>query len=219
MFNVIRTNVAPASLTDKQSWTGEDVIKDLREIFHDKCYICETKEPLSLNVEHFDAHQNDPQKMFDWGNLFYACARCNNLKRHLFNNLLNCTNPAVDVLRLVRHSVPATPFSKNILVEPTSNDPKTIETANLIRKVFNEDNTGNKEVTSTYLRKRVYRRYAKLVEYINIYIEEDSLPEEKDDAIRRIANLMDKAQEYSAFLRWAVLESPDLLKVVHGSIN
>jgi len=98
-------------------------------------------------------------------------------------------------------------------------DPKTIRTAELIRKVFNEDDTGNKEVMGAYLRKRVYKKYAKLLSYLNVYIDEESLDSHKEDAIAHIKQLMSKTQEYSAFLRWAVMESPELLDVVRGSID
>ncbi|WP_226476999.1 hypothetical protein [Pseudomonas sp. MWU16-30323] len=219
MFNVIRSAPAPASLAKNKSWTAPDVIEALRRDFSDKCYICETKDPLSLNVEHFDAHQGDPLKMFDWNNLFFSCGRCNNLKRHLFNNLINCTNHAIDAFRLIKHHPPLTPFSATVIIEPSDDDPKTIETANLIRKVFNEDNTGNKAVTATYLRKRVFRRYAKLVEQMNIYESEDSLPAEKAHSLEKIRNLMSRNQEYSAFLRWAILDSPELLELVKDSMD
>jgi len=219
MFNVIRGDDVPPSLAERVSWSGSDVIQKLREIFHDKCYICETKEPLSLNVEHFDAHQGDIEKKYKWDNLFYACGRCNNLKRHLFNNLINCTDPGIDALRLIRHAPPLTPFSRCVVIEAMDEDPKTIRTAELIRKVFNEDDTGNKEVTGAYLRKRVYKKYAKLLSYLNVYIDEESLDSHKEDAIAHIKQLMSKTQEYSAFLRWAVMESPELLDVVRGSID
>lgn len=219
MFNVIRSGDVPPSLADKKEWTGADVVSSLRKIFHDKCYICETKDPLSLNVEHFFAHQDDEEKKFEWSNLFFACARCNNLKRHYFNNLINCTDPDVDALRLIRHSPPITPFTKEVVIEAMDGSAQVQETARLIRRVFNEDNTGNKEVSGTYLRKRVYRRYAKLVEYMNIYINEDSLAHEKLDSVARIRNLMSVTQEYSAFLRWAILDSPELLEVVQDAID
>jgi hypothetical protein len=219
MFNVVRSGRTPASLTEKTSWTETDVIEALKRDFEDKCYICETKDPLSLNVEHFDAHQGDESKMYDWNNLFYACARCNNIKRHLFNNLINCTDPTIDALRLIKHHPPLTPFSAQVLIEPSNDEPKTVETANLIRKVFNDDNTGNKSVTATYLRKKVFKRYAKLVEQMNIYEDEDSLPNEKIYALEKIKNLMSRRQEYSAFLRWAVLGSPPLLELVRDAID
>lgn len=219
MFNVIRSEQPPASLAEKKSWRSADVIDALRHDFADKCYICETKAPLSLNVEHFVAHQGDELKMYDWNNLFFACARCNNLKQHLFNSLINCTDPATDALRLIKHHPPLTPFSAQVLVEASNDDPKTIETANLIRKVFNDDNTGNKAVSAAYLRRKVYRRYAKLFEQMNVYESEDSLPKEKEYALEKIKNLMSRHQEYSAFLRWAVLDSPELLELVKDSID
>lgn len=219
MFNVIRTGEAPASLSKKQSWSEPDVIQALRAIFYDKCYICETKDPLSLNVEHFDAHEGDDEKKFLWENIFFACARCNNLKRHLYNNLLNCTDPKIDVLRLIKHYPPVTPFSKNVVIEPGNDDPKTIETANLISKIFNDDNTGNKDLTGTYLRKRVYKKYASLIKNMNVLIDDESMDDERSVAVNRIRALMGRSQEYSAFLRWAVLESPELFELVGDAID
>jgi hypothetical protein len=219
MFNVIRRPIAPPSLANKTTYSGQDVVKALREDFFDKCYICETKDPISLNVEHFEAHEGSDDKKYEWGNLFYACARCNNFKRHYYNDLLNCTVAGVDVLRLIRHAPPITPWSSSVIIEPKANDPQTVSTANLISRVFNESDTGNKDVAGTYLRKRVYRRYAKFLEYINVYIDEDSTQQEKDSALEHLRNFMDKKQEYSAFLRWAVLDSPELLELLGDAIN
>lgn len=218
MFNVIRGD-APESLTRKVSYSDEDVVLALCNIFHNKCYICETKEPTSLNVEHFDAHMNDQDKKFDWNNLFFSCARCNNFKRQYYNNLINCTDPTVDALRLIRHSAPLTPFTKEILIEAQDNDPKTIETADLIKRIFTEDNTGNKGVTGAYLRRRVWKRFSILHEQMNRYINDDLLPEEREDALSRIKHFMNKQQEYSAFLRWAILDSPELLEILAPHID
>jgi len=218
MFNVNRSSKAPASLLKRTSWTEADVIYALKEDFHDKCYICETKSPY-INVEHFHAHSDDASKMYDWNNLFYACARCNNIKRHLFNNLIDCTNSDTDALRLIKHFPPLTPYSGEVIITPTDADPKTIQTADLIRKVYTDDNTGIKTVTGAALRKRIYKRYAKLVEQLNIYDDEDSLQSERDVALERIRNLMSRSQEYSAFLRWAILVSPELLSLVGDSID
>ncbi|WP_177326163.1 hypothetical protein, partial [Pseudomonas sp. CFT9] len=168
---------------------------------------------------YFRPSLNDAEKMYDWSNLFLACARCNNLKRHLHNNLINCTNSEIDALRLIRHAPPVTPFAKTLTIEPTNDHPNTVETATLIKKVFTDDNTGNKEIAGTWLRKRVYKRYSHLLSHINTYIDEDKLKSEKTDAILRIENLMKKNQEYSAFLRWAILDSPELFEIVKDSID
>lgn len=212
MFNVTRGATTPISLAEKKSYTGEDVVMSLREMFHDKCYICETKAPLSLNVEHFDAHMDNEDKKFDWNNLFFACARCNNFKRHLFNNLINCTDPKTDALRLIRHSLPALPYSIDVRIEAQNDDPRTVETAELIRKIFTEANTGNKAVTGQYLRERVFKRYAKLVKQMNKYSNQNSSSKKRKVALEKIQNLMSKEHEYSAFLRWKILDSPELLE-------
>ncbi|PPS26391.1 hypothetical protein BVY11_22420, partial [Pseudomonas amygdali pv. morsprunorum] len=209
----------PASLASLTSWTDEDVIEALRHDFHDKCYICETKFPTSVNIERFHARSSDLNKSYDWDNLFFACGRCNNFKRHFYNNLINCTDPNIDALRLIKHSPPLTPYSGEVLISPTNNDPSTIQTAELIYKVFTENNTGNKIVTAAYLRKKVFKRYAQLVKYMNTYDDEDSLPSEKSEALMRIENMMSSKQEYSAFLRWAIIDSPELFAKVGHAID
>lgn len=218
MFNVIREQVVPESLVAKKGYSEPDVLESLAKSFHDKCYICETKEPLSLNVEHFQAHKGCDVKKFDWNNLYYSCARCNNFKRHLFDDIVDCTDLSQDVLMLIRHAPPYTPYTK-VVIEPRSDDPKVIRTAELISKVFNEDDTGNKAVAGIYIRKRVYKRYAKIVQHINAYIDEDELASNKSLAVEHLKSLMDVRQEFSAFLRWTIIDAPDLYEILKDSIN
>lgn len=218
MFNVMRPKTVPASLSRKQSYSDKDVVESLEKAFHGKCYICETKDPLSLNVEHFEAHQGNAEKKFDWDNLFYSCARCNNFKRHTYNDILKCTDVSINVLMLIRHIPPMTPYS-DIIIEAMDKNPKTVRTADLISRIFNEDDTGNKSVVRVQLRKRVYKRYAKVIQHINTYIDEDELDDTKQRAVQHLKALMDVKQEYSAFLRWPILESPELFKILRESIN
>ena len=86
----------PPSLARRTSWTEPDIIRALVEDFKNKCYICGDKGPTSLNVEHFEEHGKDPNKMYDWNNLFYCCEHCNHMKNDIFrkggSNLLNCTD-------------------------------------------------------------------------------------------------------------------------------
>ena len=119
---------------------------------------------------------------------------------------------------LIRHTPPSTPYS-NIIIEAMDDNPKTVRTAELISRVFNEDDTGNKSVVRVQLRKRVYKRYAKVLHHINTYIDEDELQDSKLRAIEHLKALMDVKQEYSAFLRWPILDSPELYKVLGASIN
>ncbi|NIG16196.1 HNH endonuclease [Pantoea sp. Cy-640] len=218
MFEVRRREKAPASLALRKSYSEPDVIAALEEDFYGKCYICETKGLLSLNVEHFIAHEekNDDLK-YSWNNLFFACARCNNFKRHFYNELLDCTDNRINVCRLIKHVFPTTPFSGNVTIEAMATDNKTIKTTELIRRVFNESNTGNKEITVLTLRKKVFSQYNIFLTYLNTYLDEQTLPKDKELAIEHMKHMMNPEQEYSAFLRWAVIDSPklnDLLKDV-----
>lgn len=219
MFNVKRAPNVPESLLKRVSYSEEDVLNELKTIFHDKCYLCEIKEPTSLNVEHFKAHQGDPDKKFDWSNLFYACGRCNNIKSDRYNNLLDCTNEGVDVFRAVKHLPPHTPYQSRLIIEPMHDDEKTKETAKLIDEIYNSEKTVNKKITGQYLRKKVFQRYNRFLELVNCYFDEELSREKRDDALGRLRSLVSKNQEFSAFIRWIVLEDEFLFELLGESID
>lgn len=217
MFNVTRGD-CPPSLKHNNNWNAIDVIESLAATFLNKCYICETKEPFSFNVEHIVAHRGDIEKKYDWQNLFFSCARCNNIKGDRFNNLLDCTDPTLDTLRLIKHRIPSSPADE-VIITPQNDSAQTLETAKLLNKVYNDNNTGNKKVSAISIRKSIFKRYYKLAHQMNIFIDEDATPNDKARAIEVIRHLMSKSGEYSAFLRWTVLEYPELLEQVGDAID
>lgn len=211
MFNVIKTMPAPASLEKGSSYSEKDVIEQLAKDFYHKCYICEIKDPISLNVEHFEPHQNiDNKKKYDWGNLFFACARCNNIKRNKYNNILNCTHKSVDVLMAIKHEFPVTAYAKKVKITSMMKDEKSIITASLIDEVFNSETTGNKELSRTYLLKKLMAQYRKFLEFLWKYDDEDTIEEERILIEKKIKNMLKVEYEFSAFFRWAIIESPKL---------
>lgn len=219
MFNVIRTPDVPASLIERRSYSEEDVLNVLREIFHDKCYLCEIKDPTSINVEHFYSHQGDLDKKFDWNNLYYVCGRCNNIKLTKYNNPLDCTDPAVDVFRSVKHLPPHTPYQKKIIIQAMNGDDKTRETAELLDEIFNTDKTINKRITGRYLRKKVFQKYNRFLELVNEHLDDELPLERQANALERLRVLVSKRQEFSAFIRWIVLEDEYLFDLLGGSID
>jgi len=58
MVKINRSPVAPASLAAMHSYRERDVIEQLIKDFHNKCYICEQKEP-DVQVEHLYPHHNN----------------------------------------------------------------------------------------------------------------------------------------------------------------
>lgn len=80
MVKIERSFPAPKSLAEEAQKTNgiydrEDVIDQLKNDFHNKCYICEMKELQDPNVEHLLPHKNGkyPERKFDWENLFWSC--------------------------------------------------------------------------------------------------------------------------------------------------
>lgn len=209
MFNVERPEETPASLAAKRSYKDEDVVKALENAFHKKCYLCETKEPQDINIEHFVAHQNNEDLKYDWKNLYYSCGRCNNIKHHNFNNLLDCCDPDQNVFRSIKLLPPRTPNSK-VVVERQNNDAKTIETEQLLEKIYNSNHTVNKAITVSYLRRKINTQFSLFFKWLNKYYAEESLDAEREEALERIKVLMSNQAQYSAFIKWCVLDDDDL---------
>lgn len=219
MFKVIRNENAPASLAKRQSWGEKDVLDALNRVFHKKCYICETKEPTDINVEHFDPHLDDIDKQFDWNNLYFSCGRCNNIKLAKYNDLLDCCDSNVDVLRAIKHVPPITPYAKCLRIEPQYNDEKTKLTAELIDKVFNSRHTPNKTVSAVSLRKRVFKQVNLFLELQDKYFDEVSLHAEKEITLERMKLLIKASSQYCAFISWCVLDDDELAPLLDEFIG
>lgn len=209
MFNVSRPTTAPASLAQQKSYTEADVLNVLKEIFHDKCYLCETKNPNDIN-EHLLPHRQDSTLKFDWLNLFYACSRCNNIKLGAYDNILDCSNDDVDVFQSIKLLPPLTPNAELVRVEAVKTDVATCSTAELLHKIYNEPNTLNKQITAAYLRAKIYNVYNRFTQLMNEYFNHESSTLVKEQALEKMQTYMEKSQEYSAFLRWLVLEDKKL---------
>lgn len=214
MFNVTRTKASPLSLQAKKKYDGEDVYKALEIIFFNKCYLCETKEPHDINIEHFDAHRGDENKKFDWNNLYFVCSRCNNIKGATYNNLIDCCDCNQDVFKLIKHLPPSTPYAKTLQIVAMSNNNKALETKELLEKIFNSEHTINKRVSGSFLRRKIFERYNLLLDEISNYYSPTATQEIRDIAISGIKVLMSEDAPYSAFIRWCIFEDSELKKLL-----
>ncbi|GBC62810.1 HNH endonuclease [Desulfonema ishimotonii] len=103
---------------EKQKKSGDykcgDVLERLKEDFRNKCYLCESKAPNTINVEHFIPHRGDTDLKFDWANLFLSCGHCNNTKlaKPEYDHILNCTDPEHDVENRIRYEIKPFPKEK-----------------------------------------------------------------------------------------------------------
>lgn len=208
MFNVIRTLPAPMSLEAQRKYDGEDVYTALEECFHKKCYICETKNPLDINIEHFNPHMGDIEKKFNWNNLYLSCSRCNNIKQAKYQNLLDCCNTSVwDKIKLLPGFSPG---ARNFTIAALDTDLKTIETATLLNDVYNNDRTINKRFTARSLRSQVVKTTHKLTKLMTIYYDEDSTEVKREQAIEDMKVMIQSSYPYSAFNRWMIKDDREL---------
>jgi hypothetical protein len=210
MFNAVRTSEVPASLAAKQKYDGNDVYMELCSIFFDKCYICETKEPHDINVEHFHPHKGDVHKKFDWDNLYLACSRCNNIKLAEFDDILDCCDGEVDVFRAIRHVPPITPYAKAVQLLSMCTDSKVELSRQLLERVYNSDHTVNKKVSGAFLRRKVFDQYNLLLDQINCYYNPVSTDGEREISLERMQKLIHRSAPYSAFIRWCILDDAEL---------
>lgn len=210
MFNAVRASEVPASLAANQKYDGNDVYMALCDIFFDKCYICETKEPHDINVEHFHPHKGDVHKKFDWHNLYLACSRCNNIKLAGFDDILDCCDGEVDVFRAIRHVPPITPYAKAVQLLSMSTDPKVELSRQLLERVYNSDHTVNKKISGAFLRRKVFDQYNLLLDQINCYYDSISTDGEREISLERMQKLIHRSAPYSAFIRWCILDDTEL---------
>ena len=64
MIYIEKSQPAPKCLETKKNKTNGDykcgnVLERIKNDFNNKCYICEYKEPETINIEHFRPHKGD----------------------------------------------------------------------------------------------------------------------------------------------------------------
>ena len=145
MVKIERSPIPPASLAVEKkkgtdNYRGDDVVCQLDNDFHGKCYLCETHQMQSVQTEHLKVHRGgkDRDRMFDWNNLFLSCAHCNNVKnqKRYEENVLDCCRQ--DPEKVLSQRL----IDGHVEVD-TLNDTESAQlTADLITECFEKCNTG-----------------------------------------------------------------------------
>lgn len=215
MVNFDKTQPAPTSLaTERLKKTGnygkQDVYDQLLLDFKNKCYICEQKAPTSINIEHFEAHQGDVTKKFDWNNLFFACGHCNNTKGAQFENILDCTNPDHDVVNWMHYTIKTFP-KETVEIKAKSSmvgNPTIVQTTiDLLLAVYNGKPTANKQAQADNLRRLLLQETGVFIQLLNRYYTNNVEQNEKNSLIRQIRKHLSTASAFTAFKRWIILDN------------
>ncbi|MCM1232927.1 MAG: hypothetical protein NC489_22605 [Ruminococcus flavefaciens] len=201
MIKIERTFPAPPSLAiEAQKASGKydkpDVVKQLREDAHDKCYICEMKGLQDPVVEHLLPHKDGkyPDRKFDWNNLFWACGHCNGVKNQqkYDTGVIDCCNQ--DPEELIDFKL----INEDIVVRAKDDtDEKAVLTAMLIREVFNLKNTGMRVYKSEMRFQELNKEMNKL--YDNL--EELNKNPNSKIVLRKLRAILRRESAFAAFKR------------------
>ena len=206
MVKIDRTPTPPASLAKESqkacgSYTSEDVISQLKQDFHAKCYLCELKNLTDIQVEHLLPHYNRKikERVFDWNNLFYSCPHCNNIKKSSIydEKILDCCK--VDPELLLDH------IYQDGKVQVRAHDPATqdemiLRTAELLENCFEKNNTGIRII-------QCQERVNRLAETMNTLYKTLETLREKPESKRYLYTLrgmISREYKFAGFTRYYV---------------
>ena len=199
-----------AKSSDKEeAYRSGEVFDALKNDFLRKCYLCEDAEVTVPNVEHFEPHKRDPEKKYDWNNLFYACGHCNNLKLHHFWPLLNCTVEADRIWEAVE--IRFVPFPKptvKIIAHPQNGKEKECtNTCALVDKCLSgKDCTPIKQEGARVLRKKMTREFTEIHKQI------------RKQNIAGIKRMVADNAPFAGMFRWLLKnEHPELFQQTFGN--
>lgn len=214
MINFHKTYPEPPDLTIERTKTSGNyrtagVLKMLKEDFHDKCYICEFKNPISINIEHFLPHKGNHNLKFNWGNLFLSCAHCNNIKSDRFDNILNCINRDDYIENKIKLSLAPPYITRKVEIVTLSEDIKTLNTATLLDQVYN-GTTIMKQIESNYIREALSTELLSFTKLILEYFT-TNVPSLKEYLKIKIESELHVSSAFVAFKR-AIIKEDDTLK-------
>ncbi len=213
MVRIKRSYPEPASLAiEKEKANGtyrtDEVLKTLSADFFNKCYICEYKNPNSINVEHLKSHRGDKKLKFSWENLFWSCFHCNNIKLGDYDDILDCTKE--DVEDCIRYKMDLFPMAE-VKVTALNDNNKVEKTVELLNKVYN-GTIPLKKIESKYIRDELLDELMKLQELILRYIDDELEQDEKESAKRMIRKHLSSKAAFAAFKRWIIKDNHELLR-------
>lgn len=182
----------------------------LKADFKNKCYICENKEPHSINIEHFSPHKGDLDLKFDWNNLFYCCAHCNNIKLAIFtyDSILNCTIEIDKVDSKIKYLI--NPFPGELtVISAIENTPKVNNTVSLLKAIYN-GTTPQKKIESANIRSKLLIEIRKFQDLLFEYYDDGYNEEEREDIKNQIIKHLRPTSNFTAFKKWVVWSNENL---------
>ncbi len=221
MINIKKSQPAPLCLSDEKEKANGDykcgnVLKRLKEDFHNKCYICEEREPSSINTEHFKPQKKYPELIFDWNNLFFACTHCNSIKG-VKDNLIDCTDNSEIITDLLKFEIKPFPKEK-AKITPLISRLDINTTAHLLNEVYN-GTTILKNIEGLNIRNKLIQEIVEFGRLLQEYYDYGLTIENKKYLQKKIKQKLSKEAPFTAFKIWIIKDNVELLKEFKGLIN
>lgn len=192
---IISLNKAKAS---HKTYNTPEVNAALCEMFCGKCYICESKECISYQIEHLRPHKGNIDLKYEWKNLFLSCTHCNNIKNVKYEPILDCSQVDVDLKIAFRKKGY---FGTDEQLDFTALD-DSIEVHNTIEllKATYYGNTAQKKLEAVHIRRKLRRNLSDFKNLIREYEEADDI--DKEDVKYAIRQEVSTSAAFAAFKRW-----------------
>ena len=190
-----------------RSYNTEHVNQALREVFHGKCYICENKEATSYQIEHLIPHRSDRKLKYDWNNLFWVCAHCNNIKSDKYEPILNCTTEPVEHLIAFRKTGYFGTDEK-LEFSAVKDDNEAIRNTILLLNDAYYGTTPQKKMEARIIRRTLRKDLSKFKEYVREYQEAEN-EEEKEDIEMLLKRELKDSSAFTAFKRWLLWDNEE----------
>lgn len=220
MITLTKSMPAPNCLANEKAsgssnYRLTEVLDRLKYDFKNKCYLCEYKEPSTINVEHFIPHRGNRDLMFEWNNLFFVCAHCNNIKSDKYDNILNCVLPEDDVDNKVHLKMDPFPKKKVEITANGSEEVRTKSTVELLEKIYN-GSTKLKTIEAENIRNRLLIELCSfqknLLDYYNLDENDEDDNEERAHLKKLIIKHLKSTSAFTSFKRWVIKDSLELKK-------
>lgn len=170
-------SILQAAREGDSGYNKREVNEALIEMFRGKCYICENKDGISsYQIEHLIPHRGNLELKYDWNNLFWSCAHCNNIKNARYEPILDCSQVEVDK-KIAFRKEGFFGIQEKFVFTPLENNEETRNTVALLHDAY-YGTTPQKKIEATNIRKALRTELSNFKNLIREYEEAEEYDKE-----------------------------------------
>lgn len=172
-------SILQAAREGDSGYNKREVNEALIEMFRGKCYICENKDGISsYQIEHLIPHRGNLELKYDWNNLFWSCAHCNNIKNARYEPILDCSQVEVDK-KIAFRKEGFFGIQEKFVFTPLENNEETRNTVALLHDAY-YGTTPQKKIEATNIRKALRTELSNFKNLIREYEEAEEYDKEEE---------------------------------------